>query len=276
MFAEETKKIALNLAIDSERFVVGLGGRDAKRNGLMNYERALQYVEAIVTSRPWRGENHSKCRVLNLSGVNAGQCDLVMVTLLKSVMYEPLEWISYDSELNIHLQNKWLINKFDDNGIQLRFADFGLENYFQDSIKYDIVLLTEVIEHLDYSDALRLIHKSIEKLNSNGIILLSIPNPQYLLDRFKFFIGMDPWFDTNIKSHLDNKYYGHVNIYTETRITNILHSLGFSDFKIFSINHWRYSFSDAPIKFLVQKILDIIKIFIPFSGFTLVAVAKKN
>lgn len=276
MIEEKIKRNALNLAINAERFVVGLGERDAQRNGLMNYERALQYVKAILTSKPLLDANNSQCRVLNLSGVNAGQCDLVMVTLLRSVMSKSLEWISYDSELNVHLQNNWLIKKFDENRIELRFADFGLENYFQDSIKYDIVLLTEVVEHLDYSDALRLIDKSLEKLNSNGIILLSVPNPHYLLDRLKFFIGIDPWFDTDIKSHMVNKYYGHVNIYTENRIENIFQALGLRELKITSINHWRYSFTDAPIKFLIQKILDFIKIFIPFSGFTLVAVVNKN
>ena len=267
-------KTALEYCINAERYVVGLKKTDSERNGRMNYTRALKTASLIID---WTKSNgRSSIAIENLGGINAGQVDLAITRILKAHRVRINSWDAYDSPINPYLNNEWLSNSLGEEGINLIRQDFRED--FADPPKTiaDVVLACEVIEHLDYSNALELLLRAHGTLKRDGLLIVSVPNPFWLLSRLSVLKGKDVWFDNRIKSHLRVKNYGHINIFTKERLIAILRDLGFHSVTATTANHWRYSLIDSPVKYAAQQMIDAATLLIPDSRFTLFAAGIKK
>lgn len=91
---------------------------------------------------------------------------------------------------------------------------------------FDMVLLTDVIEHLFDTD--RLLEDIYRVLRKNGTLLITTPNVASLLRRFMLLFGMNPCSEYSAR-YMD--YFpspvGHIRYYTHANLRNQLHVCGF-------------------------------------------------
>lgn len=265
---------AFDYCIEAEERVVGLDGRNAKRNGRMNHRRALETAKEIVA---WARRNErASVAVLNLGGVNCGQVDLAMKKILEGHGIAVKKWVAFDSPNNQHLTNPWLAETLRQEGIELLLHDFSVPFAAPPKPEYDVVLACEVIEHLDYSDALQVVARAYDSLRRGGLIVVSVPNPFRFSARLAAMRGKDPWFDIDVAQHLRLKHYGHVNIYPGERLRAVLQAVSMRNTKVKTVNHWRYTLFDAPAKFFAQCLLDAVCFVFRGCGFTLIASGEKH
>ncbi len=263
---------AYEICLQVELNVSGHSNKVARRNSRLNFTRAKHLASKVIR---W-SKNYSKndLKILNLSGINAGQNELGISQILKDNNISIKEWKAYDSDKNEFIKNKWLKKYFKKYGINLKTHDFNKK--LEISGKYDVVLLSDVIEHLTYNSALNLIKLSKESLKENGLLLITVPNPFSLSCRLSTILGQDQWFDLKINNHILDNYYGHINIYSHQRIKAIGQSFRLNLIESYSFHHWRYTFKDNFIKYFCQKLINFFSFLIPYSRFTLFMIFEKN
>ncbi len=158
----------------------------------------------------------------------------------------------------------------------LKFACENFMDYSDDSI-YDVVMMTEVLEHIP-DDRASLV-KINKLLKDNGYLLMSVPSSNAPLHRkYVRKYGKDP-FDERV---------GHLRRYNAVHIFNLLSETGFElvEFKLCEgyLRNWLYNdnvgqffmkFNRSFIKNMVTFIDD--KFFTPISGESdIIIVAKKK
>lgn len=156
-------------------------------------------------------------------------------------------------------------------------TDFMMIEENQSIGKYDVVMLTEVLEHLpDDYNALLKIHKLIKK---GGYLLISVPSKNAPLHKnnLRKYNGKDP-FDFEV---------GHLRRYTEDAISKLVKESGFEIIQLKLcegyLRNWLYNdkrgqyfmrFNKYFIKYIVKFIDE--KIFLPLFGESdIILVTKK-
>ncbi len=157
----------------------------------------------------------------------------------------------------------------------LEFACENFMDYSDDSI-YDVVMLTEVLEHIpDDKGSLKKINKL---LKDNGYLLMSVPSINAPLHKkYVKKYGKDP-FDERV---------GHIRRYNAVQIFNLLHEIGFElvEFKLCEgyFRNWLYNdnlgqffmkFNRLFIRNIVTFVDD--KFFTPFGESDIIIVARKR
>ena len=112
---------------------------------------------------------------------------------------------------------------------------FICKNIFELSIevKYDAVILSDILEHIEYPS--RLLEKSLELLKDDGLLLICIPNGfgLYEIENFilkKLYIPQiiakikPPKISIELPYNHDS---GHIQFFTEKYIKNLLKNAGF-------------------------------------------------
>lgn len=157
--------------------------------------------------------------------------------------------------------------------------EFACEDFmkYNDTSIYDIVMMTEVLEHLpDDKGALKKIYHLLKK---NGYLLMSVPSSNAPLHK-KYLkkYGKDP-FDERV---------GHLRRYTAVQIFNLLYETDFElvEFKLCEgyFRNWLYNDKVGQVfmKFnrsFIQKIVTFLddKVFMPLFGESdIIVVARKR
>ena len=113
-------------------------------------------------------------------------------------------------------------------GVHLRTCDLGNEPMpFEDSY-FDMVIFTEVLEHLfgPPSDVLRETRRIIR---DEGCLILSVPNIATLYNRVKLLLGATPLPDPDEQMKKGWVHgYGHIHEYTAKEIGSVLVNSGFT------------------------------------------------
>ena len=113
-------------------------------------------------------------------------------------------------------------------GVHLRTCDLGNEPIpFEDGF-FDLVIFTEVLEHLfgPPSDVLREIRRI---LRDNGGLILSVPSIATLYNRVKLLLGATPL--PNPDEQMKRGWvhgYGHIHEYTAKEIASLVENCGFT------------------------------------------------
>jgi SAM-dependent methyltransferase len=121
-----------------------------------------------------------------------------------------------------------LSDRCEARGVHLRTCDLGNEPIpFEDGF-FDLVIFTEVLEHLfgPPSDVLREIRRI---LREGGGLILSVPNIATLYNRVKLLLGATPL--PNPDEQMKRGWvhgYGHVHEYTAKEITSLLENCRFT------------------------------------------------
>lgn len=147
---------------------------------------------------------------------------------------------------------------------------------YMDAEVYDVIMLTEVLEHLpDDGKALEKIRSLLKK---NGVLLMSVPSVNAPLHiRYVDKYGKDP-FDERV---------GHLRRYDAVTIFNLLHSTGYSliEFKLCEgyLRNWLFndSFGHSLMRFnrsFVRRIVSFIddKFFVPLWGESDIVIAAQK
>ena len=119
------------------------------------------------------------------------------------------------------------------NIIQLDIIDKEIET----KEKFDIIIFTEVLEHLMADDE-SVIKNLYNLLHNQGILIFSVPNAVTLLNRFKIIFGQNIYWD---KSDIIKGVYGgfgHIREYTFSEVQRLL-SIHFDILLIKGINGYR-------------------------------------
>ncbi|MEM2131444.1 MAG: class I SAM-dependent methyltransferase [Candidatus Woesearchaeota archaeon] len=112
-----------------------------------------------------------------------------------------------------------------DLDIEIKFIDINKDNFpFQNNF-FDVVVCTEVFEHLeDYHNSLKEISRIIKK---NGLLIVSMPNVSSLLQRINFLFKAE-----FRKFEMPPEKYGHINPIPLYILKNRIETFGFKIIKI--------------------------------------------
>ncbi|MGC8622312.1 MAG: class I SAM-dependent methyltransferase, partial [Caldisphaera sp.] len=131
------------------------------------------------------------------------------------------------------------------DGITRNIVTLDFANSIYPSKKYDLIIFTEVLEHLMIDDK-KVIEALWMMLNENGILLLSVPNALTLKNRLKVIFGKNPyWPKSDIVKGVYGGY-GHIREYAFSEIPELLDN----HFKILSLKG---------INYLIPKLLHTLR-----------------
>src|SRR3989339_843382 len=128
-----------------------------------------------------------KVKILNASGLGSGDHDFSIVKYLKSINLS-FEWDVYDSSENPYLKKSALEKSIQDLDINLIYFDYT-KTMNNDNKRYDIILFTEIAEHLDHSTLLNALNYLNEKLKDEGKLIVTSPNALWFLARINNLFG---------------------------------------------------------------------------------------
>ena len=208
--------------------------------GNKNALRATLTIEFIINQYK---QIDKKLTILNLSGLSCGHQDFSISYYLKlnnvKVDIFTLEHPETPYRTDDNFQNR--IKNSNINVIYADLRQLDLDIFEELWGKIDIILFTEIAEHLEHSVLLNCI-KTIKKLLSpQGKLLITTPNLDCLKYRINHLLGqqVDYWGDG--MSNLDSGLFGHIVYYNIPRLRRLLADNGLS---ISSCKTFNYPFNN--------------------------------
>lgn len=267
--------IAANLypvCYDVERHIVGHDERDAIFWARSNAVRHAHTVRIIMAQTPGK-----RISILNASGLSCGHQDFSLASYLRSQGVD-FSWRSCESPQSPYLHNPVFMDHVKRLGIDLYLSDFASEKemYGAAGEVYDVVLFTEIAEHLDHSTFLKALRELRNKVAPGGVLVLTTPNLVSLLNRIRIFSGDADsgifWGDGAL--NMANGLYGHIVAYDRRRLLRLLADAGFDQVSALTFNYASRKFEGKVVKRVVMTLVDLLSQAIPDSGSTLLAVVS--
>lgn len=113
-------------------------------------------------------------------------------------------------------------------GIELRACDLDLGKIPFESESFDVVILTEVLEHVFCPPSI-ILREVYRILKPSGLLILSVPNIASLLNRVKLAFGFSPLEDADQQMNKDWVHgHGHVHEFVRKEIVDLCAKAGFS------------------------------------------------
>lgn len=116
--------------------------------------------------------------------------------------------------------------------------------------KYDVIILGDILEHLEYPE--KILSNLKENLNKDGYIIISIPNIVNIYPRLKIFFG---YFDYEDKGPFDRT---HLKFFTQKSLKELIKNTGY---KIENLEYTpipiHLKFPNSP-KFLLNLIYNLL------------------
>jgi hypothetical protein len=205
------------------------GAKDAFRHSL-TLRSIVKYLNGT--------EARNGLKILNLSGLYPGHQDFSICHYLKNRM--PIEYYAVDHPNSPYLSTPAFVCKVSEFGIHTIYKDMK-ELTVQDIRDRmngcpDIVLFTEIAEHLEHGTFLRCLQLIAEILPSHGLLLLSTPNADALKSRIDHLLGrrLDHWGDGT--ANMANGLFGHIVYYNIPRLRRLLRDVGLEIRKSSTVN----------------------------------------
>lgn len=154
---------------------------------------------------------------------------------------------------------------------QISSNPLDLKNFKNLNDEFDIIIMSEVLEHLP-SNPYHILRKLNNSLLENGIFYLTVPNSAKLKNRIKFFFGLSIYENVNSyfveEDHPNNLYGYHWREFTTKEISSILQHLNLNIEKLETIGYDN--------KLQNKLILIINKIFKTNFGQKIVSISSKK
>src|SRR5262249_21379498 len=141
----------------------------------------------------------------------------------------------------------------------------------------DVVLCTEILEHLDYSIGIDLLRCAEKSLRPGGQLIITTPNAVYLGHRVLFALGKwDFLHHMDEPEHVDQGVTGHTIYYDGQRLSRLLRNLGFVNItvKTFNAGHGPGEFRNVLTR-TAAITLRLASRFVPQSAQVLLASAER-
>lgn len=214
-------------------------------------------------------------KILNASGMASGHQDFSICEYLIKHEFK-VEWTAFESPNSPYLNNSSFLEKIKKLPIYLDLIDLNNE-FLQQKNKYDVIVLTEIAEHLDYTTFLNTLANIREMMDSKSILIITTPNSTNIISRLMFLLGKGDF--GYFGDGLANKkmgLYGHITYYDVKRMKGILEDIGFNieeqyTFDYQAIDLQSNNFIKARLAYIIKKIATII----PNAGDNLFICARK-
>ena len=171
----------------------------------------------------------SSLNLLNLSGMNEGKPDPVLFDLLKANRQNlDLKWSVVDHPASLTFTDFCVGRWVKERGFECIRHDYRSGAPPVPAATADIVLCTEILEHLDYSVGIELLRCCHQVLRLGGRLLITTPNPVYL--GYRVLLALGKWdflHHMDGPEHVDRGMTGHTIYYDSERLARLLRTLGF-------------------------------------------------
>jgi 2-polyprenyl-3-methyl-5-hydroxy-6-metoxy-1,4-benzoquinol methylase len=244
-----------DICYDIDRKITGLSEDDA---ALWAKANSIRHAHTIMAMNDFvNAKKKDKLKVLNASGIACGHQDFSIARYLKNNLNLKIDWKAFESPKSKYLKNKQFkryLNEFD---IMLELSDFSNakqdELYGSGEAEYDIIIFTEIAEHLDHSTLLNSLKAIRNKLKKDGVMIITTPNLVSLPNRFRILFGNgDLTYSGDGTTNLEQGLYGHIVYYDINRLTRILRDVGFK-----VDNAYTFTFGHGPVEKITKKRLMI-------------------
>ena len=219
MTSFQRRKIMESIRNSSEETMVTEGIKDPllrKKNtfGRPEDKKNWRHFFDVIGLMP---ESAKKLRVLDV-GIGSG--------LLSCSLHKMYGYDIYATELPGILKlkkNHKVFNRIlKESKVVLKGVDVTKSKLPFDSGFFDVVIFTEIMEHIPqvyYSKIFGEIHRVLRK---GGVLVVSTPNFLSLVKRAKFLFGLSPEFDLNSEPKFNGGTFMHLREYTKEELVTIL------------------------------------------------------
>ncbi|MFE1601418.1 methyltransferase domain-containing protein [Methylobacterium sp. ID0610] len=221
-------------ALDRELF--GQVSADAAAWNRSGGARVATLLGAILTHVAARGLD--AVHVLNMSGLNQGKPDPVLFDLAaRELGPRRLSWTVVDHPQSQTFTDPTIRGWLDARGIARIGEDFRDPDLSVAEGCADVVLCTEILEHLDYTVAMRLLRRCQRALRPGGLLIITTPNAVCIEHRIRFALGhWDFLHFMDDPDDVERGLLGHIMYYDGARLTRVLRSLGFGPVRASTFN----------------------------------------
>lgn len=241
-----------------DRTVAGLPEEDAVAWARANAIRHAHTIRAMLAHAARAGKR--ELRVLNASGLSCGHQDFSIVRYFRDHAGIALRWTACESPRSPYLPKERFRGYVESLGIALLLTDISAPDGLSGAghRAYDVVLFTEIAEHLDHTAFLRALGGIREALREDGMLVLTTPNLVSLANRARILSGNGdgPYFGDGNRNR-EEGLYGHVVNYDARRLGRLLRDAGLRVDGARTFNsYFRRPFSREPLKWLCFLFLD--------------------
>lgn len=160
-----------------------------------------------------------------------------------------------------------------EGGVELVVWDLEQTPYPLAEQSFDVVVLTEVFEHLREYPA-RTLAEARRILRPGGVLVLTTPNAAYLRNRVKLAIGRSVY--TPLGDWLHGEPHArHAREYTRSELVSVVRHAGLDPVAVTGRHFYRSSGNQAPHARAAKTLLDLVARRIPTLGPSLVVVARR-
>jgi SAM-dependent methyltransferase len=262
--------------LDVDLNIVGWSEFQAVKYAAANSIRHAHTIKAIIDYSVTNDKKQLK--ILNASGLSCGHGDFSIVKYIREQMRIDLDWTVFESPANKFLNVEAFRAWIDKLSIKLELSDFSSSSqlYGNEICEYDIVVFTEIAEHLDYSAFLNALICIRERLKNDGVLILTTPNMLEWRNRVKFMLGRADFYGGDTKKDMKSGIFGHTILYDIKRLKRILEDIGFEIKKHYTFNHWAASAKRTPVKYFITQLIDFTLVPFRNSKFTIFITAGKT
>jgi len=178
-----------------------------------------------------------KINLLNLGGLQLGDQDLCLRTV-----NEGMEWYTNEHpNVRYYYNNVYLKSKLKEMHINVIFNDLESGKNRIPSNYFDIILFTEIIEHLPISTLGKAIKHICNAIKRNGFLIVSTPNLVSFEHRIVFLFGRDSMYWGKTKQNIDNGFFGHIDYWHYKTLEKLINGYSFNTIAIYGYNNHFYS-----------------------------------
>ncbi len=275
---EDIAKDLYAVCYDVDRNITGHPDEDAAAWARANSARHAHTVRAILAHARTTGRKEIK--VLNASGMSCGHQDFSIVDYIRRRTDIALDWTAFESPKSRYPAHEVFHNYMKRLGIFVELSDFSKPGamYGEGRAVYDVVVFTEIAEHLDHTTLLRALAGMREMMKDDGTIVLTTPNLVSLVNRIRVLSGNGdgPYFGDG-ELNRERGLYGHVAIYDARRMTRLLRDAGCAVREVHTFNsYFCRPFRRAPRAWAAVRMIGAATRLIANAGGTLFITAGKG
>jgi hypothetical protein len=279
---EDLKTIAdniLNICYDVDRNIGGISEIEAK---LWARSHSIRHAHTIRTILKYIEKNKiDSFKILNASGLSTGNQDFAIVNYLRNTQKLNFEWVVFESPKCKFIQKNLFKKYIKDLKIHMELSDFSqteVKDLFgTENEKFDVVIFTDIIEHLDHTTFLNALKAIRLKMKDNAILIITTPNLVSLPHRIRILFGkgsLNYFGDGTL--NLEEGIYGHINYFDITRLTRLLNDVGFHVRDSYS-----FTFGHGPgeqyfSKRILFRLNDFVTLFFKYAKTTIFIEAVKS
>jgi len=194
----------------------------AKKNAFRHAFTAQSLLRAA------RAHSDRPLRILNLSGLSCGHQDFSICAYLRAQGLS-FEWLAVEHPASPHLANSVFKDLVQRNAIQILLLDLGEAQagpLRELAGEADVVLFTEIAEHLEHRQFLKSLDLVTSVLRPAGTLILTTPNVDQLRFRLRHLLALevDHWGDGH--ANMEAGIFGHITYYGVPRLRRLLADCG--------------------------------------------------